>query len=282
MQTRASALFGKNITLPTISGNTAPAAACQKIGTAIGRPLPATCGQIPLFPASTLTSAQHAYRAFNRLVLLLLIVTPLVFAAALWASPRRRRTLLQLTAGGMLGLIVIRRAMYWLQSDLTAKAKPANQAALMVITGQVLHGLFTVTPWVPIGASFCRRAAPALTAGPSCSCPGLRHAAQAIADLASALAGHATSDVTVAWIRRHLDLLRIAGAVIAALALLIFSINWVGLLIIAALLALYEYGLHRLRQPKPTTSPPAPPSIPPPAQPAAHGPGGSATDGVSH
>ena len=284
VQTRASALFGKNITLPTISGNTAPAAACQKIGTAIGRPLPATCGQIPLFPASTLTSAQHAYRAFNRLVLLLLIVTPLVFAGALWASPRRRRTLLQLTVCGMLGLIVIRRAMYWLQSDLTAKAKPANQAALTVITGQVLHGLFTVTLWFLIGGLIL--AVLALLSGPYRWAVALRswvrHAARAIADLASALAGHATSDVTVAWIRRHLDLLRIGGAVIAALALLIFSVNWVGLLIIAALLALYEYGLHRLRQPKPTTPPPAPPSIPPPAQPAAHGPGGSATGGVSH
>jgi len=35
-----------------------------------------------------------------------------VFIAALWASPRRRRTLLQLTIGGMLALIVVRRAMY--------------------------------------------------------------------------------------------------------------------------------------------------------------------------
>ena len=37
---------------------------------------------------------------------------------------------------------------------------------------------------------------------------------------------------------------RAGGAVIAALALLMFSINWAGFLIIA-LLALYEYGLHR-------------------------------------
>ena len=126
VQTRAPALFGKNITQPTINGNTARRR-CKKIGTAIGRPLPATCGQIPLFKASTLTSAQHVFRAFNRLVLLLLIVTPLLFVAALWASPRRRRTLLQLTVGGMLGLIVIRRAMYWLESDLTAKAKPPTR-----------------------------------------------------------------------------------------------------------------------------------------------------------
>lgn len=86
-------------------------------------------------------------------MLALLIITPLLFIAALWISPRRRRTLLQLTIGGMLGLIVIRRALFWLQSGLTAQAKPANRAALSVITGQVFHGLFTVTLWFLIGAA---------------------------------------------------------------------------------------------------------------------------------
>ncbi len=47
-----NSLLGKNITLPTISGNELPVAVCEKISTALGRPVPATCGQIPLFPAS--------------------------------------------------------------------------------------------------------------------------------------------------------------------------------------------------------------------------------------
>jgi len=41
--------------------------------------------------------------------------------------------------------------MYWLESDLIAAAKPANRAALSVITGQVLHGFFDVTLWFLIG-----------------------------------------------------------------------------------------------------------------------------------
>jgi hypothetical protein len=79
-----------------------------------------------------------------------------------------------------------------------------------------------------------------------------RRTGTSAAQLVSALAGRAASDETVGWIRRHLDILRIAGAAVAALALLIFGVNWAGLLIIAALLALYEYGLHRLRQLPPT------------------------------
>jgi hypothetical protein len=257
VQARASVLLGKNITLPSISGTTIPAAACQKIATAIRRPLPPTCGQIPLFKASALTQAQRAFRAFNGLVLALLIITPLVFAAALWASTRRRRTLLQLTIGGMLALIVVRRAMYWLESDLTAGARPQNRAALSVIAGQILHGFFDLTLWFLIGGLIL--IVLALLSGPYRWAVAVRswarRAGQAIVHLGSALAGHVSGDGTVTWARRHLDLLRIGGAVIAALALLIFSVNWVTLLIIAALLALYEFGLHRLRQTEPAAQP---------------------------
>jgi hypothetical protein len=253
VQARASALLGKDITLPAISGSTIPAASCQKIAAAIRRPLPPTCGQIPLFKASALTAAQHAYQAFNRLVLALLIITPLAFAGALWASTRRRRTLLQLTIGGMLALIVIRRAMYWLESDLTAAARPANRAALSVITGQVLHGFFDITVWFLIGALIVLVVA--LLTGPyrwaAAARAWARRAAGSAGQLVSAAGGHASSGATVTWARRHLDLLRIGGAVIAALALLIFSVNWVTLLLIAVLLALYEFGLHRLRQTEP-------------------------------
>ncbi len=250
VQAQASGLFGKNITLPTITTSTIPAADCQKIAAAIGHPLPPTCGQIPLFPAKDLTGAQHAYRAFNGIVLVLLILTPLVFIAALWASTRRRRTLLQLTIGDMLGLIVARRALYWLESDLTVHAKPANRAALSAITGQLLHGFFDVTLWFLIGGLIVLVVA--LLAGPyrwaAAVRSWLRRAAASAGQLASALTGRVSDDATVSWVRRHLGMLRIGGAVIAALALLIFNVNWVGVLIIAVLLAVYEFGLHRLRQ----------------------------------
>ena len=190
-------------------------------------------------------------------MLLLLILTPLAFIAALRASPRRRRTLLQLTIGSMPALIVVRRAMYWLESDLNAAAKPANRAALSVITGQVLYGFFDVTMWFLIGGLLVLAAA--LLAGPSRWAAATRawgrRAAGSADQLASAAGGHASSDATVTWVRRHLDLLRIGGAVIAALALLIFSVNLVTLLIIAVLLALYEFGLHRLRQTQPAAQP---------------------------
>ncbi len=105
---------------------------------------------------------------------------------------------------------------------LTATAPHAAAAAL--------------TLWFLIGGLIL--AALALLSGPYRWAVAIRsqarRAAQTLAHLGSALAGQASSDATVGWIRLHLDLLRIGGAVAAALALLIFSINWAGFLIIAA------------------------------------------------
>lgn len=252
IQAQASALLNRDITLPAISSATIPATACQKFSAAIRRPLPATCGQIPLLPASALTTAQRAVRVVHGIVLLLLVITPLAFAAALWTSPRRRRTLLQLTLGGLLGLVVVRRLLYWLQSGLLDRAKPGNRAALEVILHHVLGGFFTVTMWFLIGGLIL--AAAALLSGPYRWAVALRSrtsrmaavAGQLVSAAAGQTAGHATSDATLVWVRRHLDILRIAAAAIAALVLLLAGVDWVGFLIIVTLLALCELGLSRL------------------------------------
>jgi hypothetical protein len=61
-----------------------------------------------------------------------------------------------------------------------------------------------------------------------------------------ATAGHARDDTATAWIRSHLDLLRIVGIGVAVVLLLIFSVSFVGFLIIAVLLAAYEFWLYRV------------------------------------
>ena len=135
----------------------------------------------------------------------------------------------------------------------TRGGQARNRAALRCVTGQVLHGVFDVTMWFLIGGLIVLVVV--LLAGPYRWAVATRawgrRAAGSAGQLVSAAGGHASSDATVTWVRRHLDLLRIGGAVIAALAVLIFSVNWVTLLIIAVLLALYEFGLHRLRQTEP-------------------------------
>jgi hypothetical protein len=277
VQGTISAITGKNITLPQLSGNELPSAACAKVSAALGRPLPATCGQIPLFPASKLHQAQWAVRAFNRAVIALLIIVPLLIVATLWLARRRRRTLLQLTVGALLFMVIMRRSLFWLQGDLIKAGRRENTAARKVIVQDILHSYFTLTAWaLAIG---CAVVVIAAVTGPYRWAVVLRGwvrtGAVATARLTRVAAGHARDESTGRWVRAHIDLLSIAGAALALLLVLVLSVSFVWLLVILALLAAYEFWMYRLRaetrnSPPPPTSPPAtkpPTTTPPPTQP---------------
>jgi hypothetical protein len=253
-----SGVVGKPVKLPTISKNELPSSACKKISTALHRPVPATCGQIPLFPAAKLSKAQHLVRAFDRLVVLLIILTPVVAALALWLSRRRRRTLEQLTVGGFIGLVVARRVVIWLQNTLVKTGKPQNKAARQAILTQVLHYFFSVSRWFLIGLFVILVIA--LFTGPYPWARAIRRwirdAAVWVADIVRATADRGRDDATIAWFRSHLDLFRIGGIVLAVLLLLVLSVSFVGFLIIAVLLAAYELWLWRFGQSHPPPGPP--------------------------
>ncbi len=264
-QTFISGVVGKPVTLPTITGNELPSAACQKIATALDRPVPATCGQIALFPAKNLDNAQRAVRAFDRAVLALLIITPLLAGVALWLSRRRRRTLLQLTVGATLGVVIVRRALMWEQNQLIDAARPANKEARAAIVDAVLHGFFTISLWLVVAGLVIT--AIAVVTGPYrwavATRRALANAGRRTWGLAAAAvsgtAARAQDQSTLTWVHRHYDALRIGGVVVAVLLLLIFSVNVWGFLVIAALLAVFEVWLHRLRPPPSITLPPPTP-----------------------
>lgn len=250
VQKQASDLIGKDVTLPTLTGNELPSAACAKISAALHRPLPASCGQIPLFPASKLDQAQHAVRLFKHLVVALLVITPLLALLALWLSRRRRRTLLQMAVGVMLGMVLLRRTVFWLQNTLIATGKPENKAARSAIVHQVLHGFFDLSLWV-LWIAFAVLVLAAVT-GPYRWAVASRRwtvtAGRNVVQWTRVGFGRAKAGAGGAWIPAHLDLLRISGAVLALVLILAFSLNFVGVLIVLALTAVYEFWLYRIRE----------------------------------
>lgn len=266
-QAFVSGVVGRTVTLPKISGNELPADACRRIAAAIDRPVPETCGQIALFRAKSLQTAQQAVRGFDRLVLALLIVTPLVFAGALWLSKRRRRTLLQLTVGGMLALVVVRRALMWEQNNLIATGRPENKAARTAIVHQVLNGFFDLTVWFLVAGLVI--VVFALLTGPYRPAVAVRqrtvNGVRWTGGLVSAAfsTGGAEGTKELVWVRAHFDALRIGGAVVALLLLLVLDVSFWGFLVIAVLLALFELWLHRLRPRQSITLPSSPPASPP-------------------
>jgi hypothetical protein len=257
-----SGVVGKTVTLPAITSDDVPSQACVKISAALDRPLPTTCGQVALFPAKNLQSARRAVQVFDRAVLAMLIVTPVVFIAALWASQRRRRTLLQLTIGSMVGLIVVRRVLYWEQDRLIDAARPGNKDARGAIVHGILNGFFDLTAWFLVGGLVL--VALALVTGPYRWAVATRRGLATSGRLAVVAAkdSAATADPkdqpALAWVRAHLDALRIGGIVLAGVVVLAFGLGFWWFLAVAAVLVVFELGLHRLRPPTVITLPDAP------------------------
>lgn len=254
LEQSASDLIGRDVTLPTLSGNELPSVACERISTALNRPLPTTCGQIPLFPADKLQQAQWAVRGFDRLTLALLILSPLLVIAALLVSKRRRRTLLQLAVGTLLVMVIVRRTVMWLQHTLISTGRPENEAARSAIVHQLLHGFFTVSVWVLAVALAVLGVA--LVTGPyrwavKSRAVGRAGTVATVRHVRDALSGR---EAVGAWVRAHRDLMRIAGGLLALLLILVLDISFVWLLVLLAVLAAYEFWLYRLgaAAPKPS------------------------------
>src|SRR5205823_6029641 len=194
------------------------------------------------FKAAQLHQAQRGVRAFDRGVIALLVITPLVFAIALWVSRRRRRTLLQLTLGAMVGLVVVRRTMNWLQDQLISTGPPENKGARSAIAHGLLGGFFDLTRWFLIGGLVI--VVIALLTGPYRWAVAIRSGAARVGRLTGAAAKGDTTDLHdepyLGWVRQHLDALRVGGIVVAVLILLTVNVKGWWFLAIAAVLALYE------------------------------------------
>ena len=113
---------------------------------------------------------------------------------------------------------------------------------------QIFHEFFSVSRWVLLGLVLVF--AVALLTGPYAWAHSFRRIVSRYAvearQVAVATVGHVRDDTTTAWIRSHLDLLRILGVAVAIVLLLAFSVSFIGFLIIAVLLAGYELWLHQM------------------------------------
>lgn len=243
-----SGAIGHTIHLPTISATELPAKACQRIGAAIGRKLPDDCGQIALFPADRLTAARRFFRLFSGARVLLLVLTPVSAAAALWISRRRRRTLLQLAVGAILALLVARRLVSILEHSLVRSVGASNRAALQVILTQVLHLYFDLTAWLAVGLAAV--VVVAALSGPYGWARAIRRGLAAVGRAGGALVAmggaHRAEGPVPTWVRRRLDLLRVVGVLVALVALVLVPAGWVGAVVVLALLAAYQLWLVRL------------------------------------
>jgi hypothetical protein len=257
-----SDLIGHPVTLPTITGDEVPSQALTALQSALGITLPSDFGSIVLFRSSSLTTIQNIVQLAQRAVVLLGLLFLLFAAIALWVSPHRRRTLLQLSVAALAIMIIERRLAIWQSNSLVTKALPENQAAVRAVVDRVLGSLLMYTAWFLAIAAIV--IVIALITGPY---PWAVKMRGWVVDVwragVTAVRGHESTE-TVTWIAAHRDPLMVGGAIVAALLLFFGNLSLWWLLFFVIVIGAYELVVYRVSErahamdPSDPATPPAP------------------------
>jgi hypothetical protein len=244
-------IFGRSINLPEIGAGDVPEAARERLSSALGVDLDDDFGVIKIYDADRVQAAQDALRLFERGVIVLWILTVGFAALALWLSRRRRRTLLQLTVGAILGLVVVRRLGFWFLDNLgTRQASGVDRRAVHSAGEILLDSFFLLTAWLLVLLVVV--AIVAAVTGPYPWAVWLRGWITGTTGQGNAWLRSQTADSgPLRWIVTHREALQIGGLVLAVLIVLIFDLSWVGLLLLAILLAAYLLVVHQIARDRP-------------------------------
>jgi hypothetical protein len=219
----AGDLIGKRFNLPEITPDTVPVEAIAAIEAQTGLDLPDTFGTVVVYDSSQLAIAQDAVQLFNRGVYLLIFLFLVTAAVALWISPRRRRTLLQLFVTYAVVLVVERRLAIAGGNQIVEAVKPENMAASRAVVDALLGSLLGYTAWL-LWISVAVIAI-ALATGPYAWAVRLRGGA---VDLGRGIVGTAQETSTsgvMAWVAAHRDVVMFATAGIGVVLLLLLDLS---------------------------------------------------------
>ena len=246
IEERAAGLFQKEVDLPELSGGEVPDEARERISLALGVEVPEDFGEIVIFESDRLEAAQEAVAFFDRAIVFLAVLTLVLIALALWVSQRRRRTLLQIFVGSMVGIVVVRRLAMWAEDEVVALAqRPDGERALVAITDQIFGSFFAVT-LIVILVSLAIVAITLIT-GPYGWAVTTRAKTSALArGIVSTASDSARQESTVIWVRAHREALQLAGGIVFVLLLLVLDLSLLGFLLVGGLVVLYELWLWRL------------------------------------
>ncbi|MFI0354964.1 hypothetical protein [Actinomadura sp. 9N407] len=239
LESRLPTMFGKQLDLPALTSGQIPPGLEQRVETALGVSLPDDFAQIELYHRDGLGELQQAVLFFKRSVTLLVAGSLLLLALALLITPHRRRTLLQFGVGLALSVVVLTAVLRAVRDQLLGEVpdglyrQGASVAMQEVFT--TLRGRGDQLLWLGIALAVL-----AYLVGPGRLPAALRRSSVKYGrDALRTTRRVGTSGELRRWTARHLDPLRIGGAVLAALLALFFS-SWTSLLVIALLLAAFE------------------------------------------
>jgi hypothetical protein len=241
----APGLVGSDATLPEVSVQDVPEEARDRLGEALGVDLGDDFGTLTVYDGGRLQAAQETVRLFDALVVLFVVLAVALPIAALWVSPRRRRTLLQLLGAAALVCIALRRVLFMLSEQVLDLVAEQNQAATDVVLSAVVDPITNAAGtvlWVVAIAALVT-----VVTGPYPWVVSMRASLMGTASsLASAAEGKARDPQTMAWIVGHADALRLAGYAAGVVMLWFFDLNWLTFLFIAAVVGGWQVFLNRV------------------------------------
>jgi hypothetical protein len=240
LEDRIPDLLGKDVTLPRIDPQTAPADVRTLLQDALGRRLPADFGSITLLNGDAGYQAKRALRLFEDLLVVVLVLTAVLVAAALLVSVRRLRTALWLGLGALVAFAAARVLEAQLERAAAGAVKSQGGAAVArsVVTSAVssLNGFLV---WVAVAGVVV-----AVAAILALKRPWLDAVGAAVAELFGASSDLTTPDTRAGrWLAEHLDTLRVGGVVVAVVALLLVTGSVAGVVVVVLALVVYELAL---------------------------------------
>jgi len=231
------ALFGRQVSLPDLSSGAIPDNLRGRVQDALGITLPANFAQFTVYDSGRLWAVQRAVATAERDLVATVVGTFALLLLALAVSPGRRRTLLQLGLWLVVAAVavsaVLRAVRDQLLMQLPAGVYRDGVAAALTSVFGLLRTRGAQLIW--IGAVL---AAAMYLIGPGRGPTWLRRQVAAGAR-GVRRAARAAATRGPGWAAVHLDVLRVAGIVVAAALALLLS-SWTSLLVIALLLAAYE------------------------------------------
>ena len=260
LEQQAPTLFDKKLDLPEVTSGQVPPGLQARIESRLGVQLPDDFAAIPIYEGDQVGTLQDAVRTFKRYLALLIIGTLAALGLALWISPGRRRTVLQVGVWLVIATVtltaLLRVVRGQILDNVPAGVYRDGAGSAMTIVFSTLRD--RGAQLMVLGAVI---AVIAYLAGPGRGARWVRR--QVVAGWqAVARGGRWLVAETGArpWIRAHLDPLRIGGVIVAAIAALLLS-SWGSLLIVLILLAGYETAVTLLARtgPEPATVEPVEP-----------------------
>ncbi len=134
---------------PVITPDMSPEAGIQQVANWSGKPLPSDFGQITLLQSNALGPAQTAVKWFDRLTLLLPIITAILIAVTIWLSRRRGRAAIAIGIGAAIAIFITRAIVVRGSAYLTDQLKSGGGFHLAKdVVNASLGPLTTITIWI--------------------------------------------------------------------------------------------------------------------------------------